>query len=500
LHICAPALQCRGYYRAPTCVGARCVSPVCFKSAQHRPLTAGLHTIPSAAQRVATLGALLGLLLLAACSATPLSPAALARPTPSVASAPSPRGAVTSDPNAQNAALRQTANWYLSQLTLDQKLGQMMLIETLYTSYSHDVDNMVHGMHAGATIVYKQNMVLDSPAGPADLKHYLATIQAHADLPMMVSMDEEGGVVDRLGLYHFAPPLPAPQDTANTGDPQQAYQAGVRAARQMLPFGINTNLAPVADVRLTPGAIEWTRMYGNDPNTVVKFAGAFLQGVQDTGVIGTVKHWPGAGSLTVDPHKALPVMTRTHDQLEATEFASFRGMLKLDPGIVMVTHVLVQAIDSTLPATLSPKLVQGVLRDELGYDGVVMTDSLYMQGIAVRYNLGQAAVLAVEAGDDLLEGAYDTGSMRSMIDSIKQAMAQGQISQERIDQSVRRILLLKLRFGLLPTYHPSPVHGGDSAAVGAASDLITWPPSLAGKGELAPEADVRHTSWTTLGA
>ena len=349
----------------------------------------------------------------------------------------------------------------------------MMLIETLWTGYTNDVDNMVHGMHAGAMIVYRQNMQGSNPNGPAVLTSYLAAIQAHADLPMLVTMDEEGGGVDRLGYYHFAPALPAPRDTANSGDPQQAYDAGARAAKQMLPFGINTNLAPLADVQLTPDpAILWTRMYGSDPTTVDKFAGAFLRGAQDNGVIGTVKHWPGVGSITTDPHKALPLMNRSKDQLESTEWASFRGMLALDPGMVMVTHVLVPSIDPDMPATLSPKLVQGVLRGELGYDGVVMTDSLYMDGIAVTYNLGQAAVLSILAGDDLLEGAYDTASMRFMINSIKDAMNSGQITQARIDQSVLRILSLKLRFGLLPLHargipDASSLHDSAGAQLGA---------------------------------
>jgi beta-N-acetylhexosaminidase len=208
-------------------------------------------------------------------------------------------------------------------------------------------------------------------------------------------------------------------------------------------------------------------MYGSDPATVDRFAGAFLRGVQENGVIGTVKHWPGIGSITEDPHKTLPVMNRSKDQLESTEWASFRGMIALDPGMIMVTHVLVPSVDPDMPATLSPKLVQGVLRGELGYDGVVMTDSLYMDGIAVRYNLGQAAVLSILAGDDLLEGAYDTASMRFMINSIKDAMNSGQITQARIDQSVLRILSLKLRFGLLPLH--TRVSQNESQPLDAAS-------------------------------
>jgi beta-N-acetylhexosaminidase len=352
----------------------------------------------------------------------------------------------------------QDANvqWYLQHMTLDDKLGQMMLIETLYTTYSHDVDNMVHGMHAGAMIVYKQNMLIDNPSGPATLRTYLGNIQAHADMPLLITMDEEGGGVDRLGAYGFAAALPAPEQTAKTNDPKNAYAAGMQAAKSMLSFGINTNLAPLADIRGSNSSILSTRMYGSDPATVVSFASQFLLGSQQHGVIATLKHWPGAGGLTVDPHKALPVTTRTRDQLESFEFASFRALLPEHPGMIMVTHVLVEALDPKLPSTLSPAVVQAILRDEMGYQGVVMTDSLYMQGIALNYNLGQAAVLSVLAGDDLLEGAYDTGSMHSMINAIKAAMTNGQITQARIDRSVWRILALKAAYGLLPAHPAAP--------------------------------------------
>ena len=387
-------------------------------------------------------------LLLAACG--PGTSSVATRPTsPAGSGTPTIGGpAPVTDANSIQAAA--TVNWYLRHMTLDEKLGQMMLVETVYQSYSPDVDNMVRNLHAGAMIVYKQNMILDNPIGPPTLRRYLKDIQAHATIPLMVTMDEEGGGVDRLGLYGFAPPLPSPLDTAKTGNPQNAYDNGARGAKQMLSFGVNTDLAPLADIRLTDGSILYTRMYGSDSQTVTAYAGAFLRGVQDNGVIGTLKHWPGIGSITSDPHQTLPVMNRSLSQLQSTEFSSFKALLPLNPGMIMVTHVVVPSLDPNLPATLSPKIVQGVLRNQLGYQGVVMTDSLYMKGISLQYNLGQAAVLSVMAGDDLLEGAFDSYSMRFMMDSIKGAMADGRISQARIDQSVHRILALKLRFGLLP--------------------------------------------------
>ena len=387
--------------------------------------------------------------------ATP-SPSATASATPSASAPPAPIGG-----SLALARLRATADAYLSHMTLDQKLGQMMLIETGYTTYSWEVNNMVVNMHAGATIIYSPQNVTD----PQQLHDYIAALQQHADLPLMVSIDEEGGVVDRLGQFYGYHPSAA--SMAASGDPQQAAQWGAATATELQGLGINTDLAPVVDVRTIPNAVEYTRLFGDDPATVDRYAGAFMQGLQQNGVIACLKHWPGIGSISEDPHKTLPIITRSRADLESTDFAPFRSLLSLDPGMIMVTHVIVPTIDPDMPATLSPKVVDGVLRGELGYDGVVMTDSLYMEGIALRYDLGEAAVLSVIAGDDLLEGAYNSYTMNLMISSLRTAISQGRISPARIDQSVRRILMLKARFGLLPLIGPhqdtgSALTGGDT--------------------------------------
>lgn len=434
--------------------------------------------------------ALLGVLalLLAACAgsapkrAAPqvhgLTPSATATPAP-------PQPPIATDAGSASRLhqlqVRETADWYLDHMSLDEKLGQMFLIETVWQDYNQDVDNMVSGMHAGALILYQQNM-----ANPAQLKNYIATIQAHAAIPLLVSMDEEGGVVDRLGYLGYNPPLPAAQDLAASGNPRNAYQAGVRASAELHSYGINVNLAPVADVRTAPNAVEWTRLFGDDPRTVDTYAGAFLSGLQDYGTMGCVKHWPGIGGTTLDPHLTLPTISDSVAQLNAVNFAAFKGLLPLDPGMIMVTHVIVASIDPTMPATFSSKLVDGILRGQLGYQGVVVTDSLYMDGIKdflgdqnLYTELPKAAVLAVKAGDDLLEGAFDTTSMSAMINALKSAVTSGQISSARIDQSVWRILLLKLRFGLLPlrplsatpAAMPAPQAGTPTFAMHSAADV-----------------------------
>jgi len=418
-------------------------------------------------RRLALLGALLAL---AGCSvslgggASSHPPTATVAPTatPFTTSGPQPSSSASANQVAQErqALIEQTAAYDTSQMTLDEKLGQLFLIETYYQTYTPDIDNMVVGMHAGALIIYGKNM-----QDPTQLKDYISSIQAHATIPLLVTMDEEGGVVDRLGFYKFFPPLPSAQQIGASGDPTNAYNEGAQAAQEMLQEGINTDLAPVVDVQGNPAAVEGTRLYGSDPNTVAQYAGAFLNGLQQNGVAGTLKHWPGIGSTAADPHLTLPTITHDKATLASVDFAPFRALLADNPAMIMVTHVIVPAYDPNMPATLSPIMVQDILRGQLGYNGVVMTDSLYMQGIAKNYTLPQAGVLAIEAGDDLLEGAFDTNSMSQMIQALKDAISSGAITVNRIDESVQRILAMKIRFGLLPLRLPSL--GGQTGANGA---------------------------------
>jgi beta-N-acetylhexosaminidase len=411
-------------------------------------------------------------LVLSACSLGPSGSLPIAQGA-SQALGPTPVSGQPHSPakgDTYQARLLATARSYLSHMSLDEKLGQMFLVETTSQTYTPDVDTMIRSLHAGALIIYAQNMQT-----PEQLHTLISDVQAHATIPLLVSMDEEGGVVDRLSTSNFDPPLPAAADLAASGTLSTAEQAGAAAAHEMQVLGINTDLAPVVDVRTIPNAVEYTRIFGSDPNTVKDYAGAFLSGLQDNGEVACLKHWPGIGSISLDPHKALPTITRSLSELESTDFATFRALLAQNPGMIMVTHVLVPALDPVMPATLSPILVNGVLRGELGYQGVVMTDSLYMAAISQRYTLPQAAVLSVIAGDDLLEGAFDSYSMMGMLAALHNAIDDGSISADRIDQSVLRILELKARFGLIPMLQsPEPSTTGATSYVGRVSLPPAW--------------------------
>lgn len=335
----------------------------------------------------------------------------------------------------------------VQKMTLDQKLGQMMIVQFVGPSYSLDLSTMIRQYGVGAVLIFTAN---NNIVNKAQLKGLIQQIQHNSTVPMAVAIDQEGGAVDRL--VNLDGPRPAEATIGATNDPSKARAEGIQDAQDLAYYGFNLNLAPVVDVTNVYNPQLDTRTYGNNPDLVTKMATAYLQGLQKSGkVLGTLKHFPGLGDVGVDPHSGVPDLTRSRRDLERIDWAPYRTLIqKGNVHAIMVTHEMVPAIDTTLPSSLSPKLVTGILRQEYGFDGVIMTDSLTMEGITAYYTEAQAAALAVEAGDDLLMGAATPSDVAAMIKGLKDAINAGSISQQRIDDSVRRILMMKYAMGLLP--------------------------------------------------
>ncbi|HEV7237127.1 MAG TPA: glycoside hydrolase family 3 N-terminal domain-containing protein, partial [Ktedonobacteraceae bacterium] len=274
-------------------------------------------------------------------------------------------------------------------------------------------------------------------------------MQSNSTIPLAVAIDQEGGTVDRLVNLDGA--RRSATSIGLTNDPTQATAAGVQDAQDLSSYGINLNLAPVVDVTNVYNSQMYLRTFGDNPTLVTKMAAAYLQGLQQSGkVLGTLKHFPGLGDVTADPHSSVPHLNRSLSQLEAIDWAPYRSLIQQgNIHAIMVTHEIVSAVDASKPSSLSYKLVTGILRNQLGFNGVIMTDSLTMEGITAYYTEAQAAALAIEAGSDILMGASTPNDVANMITGIKQAMAAGEISQQRIDDSVSRILMLKYQMGLL---------------------------------------------------
>ncbi len=337
----------------------------------------------------------------------------------------------------------------MASMSLDQKLGQLIVVEYLGNNYQNGLQYMISQQFVGGFMYQQSNHNFNPPYNVADNVFALSQkAMQDARIPLIIATDQEGGLVNRLYTFHGY--LPSAADMAASGNPNYALQQGTQSAKWMLQLGINTDLAPVVDVHTVDPAVLESRMFGSDPQTVATYAGAFLNGLQHNGVAACLKHFPGLGAISSDPHAGLPTVNRSLADLNRIDLAPYKLMLQKDqPAMIMSTDVLMPAIDPNLPAELSPKAITGILRNQLGYEGVVITDGLYMGGISQRWSLSEAAVLSIIAGNDMIEGPYTPGLVAGVVAAFHQAIQQGTLTMDRVNQAVERILLMKIHYGMI---------------------------------------------------
>ena len=401
--------------------------------------------------------ALLLVLALAGCGGGPV---AASTPSPSPKPSPTATSTATSAATSTNtpaATLDQRIDAYIARLTPQQQIGQTLMLAVYANGYNANLNQALTQWHLGSAIVFPNyNGGPLMPTTLAGMKQLIHDLQTHADTPLLLATDEEGGLVDRLSFYYG--PTPSPQALAATGDPHQAYAQAQTDAQRMRYLGLNVDFAPLADV-YQGGGIDQSRTFGTTPGAVTTYAGAFLDGLQQHGVAGTLKHWPGLGASSGNPDYTLPTVTHSQAQLNAIDFASFRQLLPRQPDMIMVTHVIVPAYDAQAPASLSPVLVRQVLRGQLGYTGIVVTDAMDAQGL-IQYmqqqgyanpaqGIAEACVRAFLAGDDLIEAPIEQDRLAAVVAAMTQAVASGRISQARLHEALHRIIALKVRLGLL---------------------------------------------------
>jgi beta-N-acetylhexosaminidase len=338
----------------------------------------------------------------------------------------------------------QYINAMIAHMSLSDEIGQMVMIGFAETQMDDALAYQIQQLHVGSAIIYAFNI----QNGP-QVQKLISGMQADATVPLLIATDQEGGEVNRLqsviGLTPSAAMIGATNNSA------LAKQRGQQDAAALAQLGINLNLAPVVDVLQTSGGDVQSRSFGSTPAKVTTMAGAYLTGLQQSGqVLGTLKHFPGLGDVPVDPHEQLYTLTRSKADLESIDWAPYRALLATGQvHAIMSTHVVLGAIDPTRPASLSKPVLTGILRDELGFNGVIITDGIYMHSLE-NYSLDQIALYAVEAGNDIICSTYSIESSQEVIAVLKNAVQSGTMPKSRIDDSVRRILLLKLQLGLLP--------------------------------------------------
>ncbi len=366
----------------------------------------------------------------------------VSQPTPIITEKPSPTPSPTPTPLTNS----QLAQRILQGMSLDQKLGQMVIVEFNGSTLNSDLIQMIQGNRVSGVLLENKN-------GNAQTRAQLTTLnagmQAQAHIPLLITTDFEGGLVNEL--RRITGERTSEGAIGATGNPQVAYTAGRNAARDLTSLGLNVNFMPIVDVLTNPNNPGLPdRTFGSDPTLVTNMGRAYLKGLTDGGVIGCLKHFPGLGSASIDPHFSLPSMNRSLATLNQVDLVPYRTLI--NEGVVpmvMVTHILNPQLDPTLPTSLSPNVVTKLLRQQLNFNGVIISDTLWMGGISNTYSLAQAAVLAVKAGTDLLLGPRGLSDTQNMIFGLHQAVMNGQISIDQINASVQRIIEMKLHYKIL---------------------------------------------------
>jgi beta-N-acetylhexosaminidase len=343
----------------------------------------------------------------------------------------------------------------MATMSLEEKVGQLMVVAFTGTSVAPEVAQMVRDYHVGGAILFQQNL-----EDAAQVRSLTGQLQAPARIPLLIGVDQEGGPVVRVtqGVAIF----PSEMAIGATFDPQVAGAVAGETARELRELGINVNFGPVVDVNSNPkNPVIGVRSYGADPAWVSRFATAAIEGAQQAGVLAVAKHFPGHGDADVDSHLALPVIGGDMARLQQVELPPFEAAIGAGVDAVMTAHVVLPALeqDSKMPATLSPSVL-GYLRNQLGYQGLIITDDLEMGAIVDDYGTAEAAKLAFQAGADLLLFRRNVAEQQRAHRLLVEAVQKGEISQERLDQSVRRILEAKARRGILnaerPPHPPTP--------------------------------------------
>lgn len=349
---------------------------------------------------------------------------------------------------------RELANLYVTHMSLDEKLGQMIMTESEQNNYSDDLDYMITQLHVGGIIMYESHLQTADQA-----RATTSQIRQRAKIPLLISVDEEGGLyVNRL--QHIYGARPGPWEIAQSGSLNVDRQQGQKMAQDLLSLGLNTDLAPDVDIMLVPGIDTADRTFGTTADTVITYAGPYIEAMQSHGLIACLKHYPGGlGNTPYDAHDILPTDNRSREQIYATELAPYKTFINssnplMRPGMIMSTDVLMPAIDPTMPAELSHIFMTDVLRKQLGYDGVALTDALYMGGISARWSEPEAAVLAIQAGNDMILGPMGSARTHAVIDAFKQALHDGRLSMQRVDEAVTRIIALKMQYHLMTVTLP----------------------------------------------
>ncbi len=359
---------------------------------------------------------------------------------------------VHNDSNKEENNVEKDIDNILSNMTLEEKVGQLFIVtledinsglDALY--FNDNMKDSIDKYNIGGVIFFQKNI-----QDRSQVQDLISNIQSSSKIPLFISVDEEGGVVSRIGN------TPAMNTTkfedmlqvGNSKNYDRAYEIGNTIGREIHELGFNLDFAPVADILTNPENTEiGTRSFGSDPEVVSNMVIKYAEGLQDSNVSATLKHFPGHGDTLEDSHMGSSYTLKTLDEVRKVEFLPFKAGIEKGIDFVLVSHLSAPNITgSNVPASLSPTIIKDILRDELNYKNIVITDALNMGAVSFNYYPGEAAIESLKAGVDIL---LMTPNFEDVYNQVIVAVKEEVIPEERVDESVRRILRVKLNRNIL---------------------------------------------------
>lgn len=395
-------------------------------------------------RKTAVCFALISALALSACGQAPAQ--TLPSPDSEAAASATPEPTPTPTPEPTPDPVQVKAEELLSGMTLREKLCQLMIVrpETLtgespVTAAGETTRLALESYPVGGLIYSVDNLVTQEQT-----REMITNTQSYSEIPLFISADEEGGNVGRL-MYKLGTTWVNDMYSYKDMGEDTAYANAYTIGSDMVSCLFNTDFAPVADVWTNPeNTVIGDRAYSDDFNQASELVAAAVRGFTDAGVVCCVKHFPGHGDTSTDTHEGAAVVDKSLDELRAGELLPFESGIEAGVDMIMVGHITVTAVDDE-PATISKAVITDLLREELGWDGVVITDSLDMGALA-GYDNGEVCVKFLEAGGDILLGVPD---IEAALTALETAVTDGRLTEQRIDESVQRVLELKIAHGII---------------------------------------------------
>lgn len=348
----------------------------------------------------------------------------------------------TSAPTKKIDLVQEKVEKKLKEMKLEEKVGQMLMMGFSGKEPDYYIKRMIKLRHIGGVILFSEN--IDNPRQLVSLNNSLQELAMSQSpkIPLFIAIDQEGGEIVRIseGVTVF----PDAYLIGQTEDSTYAYLAARDTAEELAAMGVNINLAPVIDIS-SNSSIMKKRSFGSSPRLVANMGAKTIEGYQSHGIMACAKHFPGIGQATIDPHDQVSTIEISRESMEQNELFPFKEAITSNVYIIMISHLKYSSLNPDLPATLSSEVQTNLLRKELRFDGIIMTDSMQMGAVTKNYDLAEACLKAILAGSDVVLVPYEPERQKEVYEKILDAARKGKLSESRINDSVGRILEAKMR-------------------------------------------------------